>query len=349
MFSDEIQAGEKLVLSLSQIAELSSVTSQHPSTALVRFTHMLDAWRAGVERRLMETLGDDPRSRFSYLFQLFHDELYAAGHTIGARDVESLRGVVKLLKHFQQRFDPAIRSQDFDWRQPITAESPTPDLAQIESKRWEFHEALLREGEANPTQEMDPLEVARNVGLHESHAREFFIYLARIGRLRRDRLSAMWRQLANEVDTEDSMGVPSAPSTPRKPLTVFLCHASEDKEPVRELARYVRGLGHEAWLDEDRLLPGQDFDYEIRQALRRCDVVLVCLSDNSMKRGYIQRELKRALDVAEEFPAGELFLIPLRLASCEIPDHLKHLHYVDLFQPNGLKRLSAALALRASA
>jgi hypothetical protein len=78
-------------------------------------------------------------------------------------------------------------------------------------------------------------------------------------------------------------------------------------------------------------------------------VVLVCLSDNSMKRGYIQRELKRALDVAEEFPAGELFLIPLRLASCEIPDHLKHLHYVDLFQPNGLKRLSAALALRASA
>jgi hypothetical protein len=349
MFSNEIQAGEELILSLSHVAESSSAASEHRSTDLVRFTRLLDAWRALVEQRLVETLGDDPRSRFSYLFQLFHDELYAAGHTIGGRDVDSLKGVVDLLRHFQLRFDPVIRSQGFDWRQPITPESPTPDLAQIESKRWEFHEVLLREGEAHPTQKVDPLEVARSIGLHESHAREFFISLARIGRLRRDRLPAVWQQLANEVDAEDSMGVATAPATPLKTLTVFLCHASEDKEPVRELAKYVRGLGHEPWLDEDRLLPGQDWDYEIRQALRRCDIVLVCLSDNSMKRGYIQKELKRALDIAEEFPAGALFLIPVRLTSCAIPDRLERLHYVDLFRPNGPERLSAALALRASA
>ena len=110
----------------------------------------------------------------------------------------------------------------------------------------------------------------------------------------------------------------------------------------------MKGLGHEPWLDEDKLLPGQNWDYEIRRALERCDIVLVCLSEHSMKRGYIQKELKRALDIADEFPPGALFLVPVRLSSSEMPDRLKHLHYVDMFQPNGLKRLSAALAARAS-
>jgi hypothetical protein len=88
MFSDEIQAGEDLVLSLSHLARPGAAASKHPSTELVRVVRLLDAWRAQVEQKLTETLGDDPRSRFSYLFHVFRDELHAAGHTIGERDVD---------------------------------------------------------------------------------------------------------------------------------------------------------------------------------------------------------------------------------------------------------------------
>jgi hypothetical protein len=133
MFPDAIQAGEDLVLSLSHLASSSAAASKQPSTELVRVVRLLDAWRAQVEQKLTETLGDDLRSRFSYLFHVFRDELHAAGHTIGERDVDSLKVVVNLLRQFELRFDPVSRSQRFDWRQPITPTSPTPEPAEIEA------------------------------------------------------------------------------------------------------------------------------------------------------------------------------------------------------------------------
>ena len=49
---------------------------------------------------------------------------------------------------------------------------------------------------------------------------------------------------------------------------IFLCHASEDKVPVRRVYRRLRAInGFEPWLDEKNLLAGQDWDYEIKRAL----------------------------------------------------------------------------------
>lgn len=120
-------------------------------------------------------------------------------------------------------------------------------------------------------------------------------------------------------------------------LRVFLCHASEDKPIVREL--YQRLLAEDwidpwldPWLDEEKLLPGQDWDLEIKKALEKSDVVLVCLSSNTvMKEGYVHRELRLALDVALEKPEGTIFIIPLRLGECELPRPLGKYQYVDYF------------------
>ena len=50
---------------------------------------------------------------------------------------------------------------------------------------------------------------------------------------------------------------------------IFLCHASEDKAQVREVYRRLRDIeGFEPWLDEEDLLAGQDWDYEIKRALK---------------------------------------------------------------------------------
>ena len=82
-------------------------------------------------------------------------------------------------------------------------------------------------------------------------------------------------------------------------LRIFLCHASEDKERVRELSDRLTRDGFDVWLDEERLLPRQDWDFAITQAVRNSDVVVVCISDRSAaKVGYVQRELRTVLDVA---------------------------------------------------
>jgi formylglycine-generating enzyme required for sulfatase activity len=132
-------------------------------------------------------------------------------------------------------------------------------------------------------------------------------------------------------------------------LRVFLCHSSADKPAVRELYRRLHDDGLEPWLDEEDLLPGQDWQRAIPKAVRDSDVVLVCLSRNSInKAGYVQKEIKFALDVADEQPEETIFLIPLKLEECDVPERLSRWQWVNLFNPNGYERLRRALRVRAT-
>lgn len=100
----------------------------------------------------------------------------------------------------------------------------------------------------------------------------------------------------------------------KRPLTVFLCHTSSDKPKVRDLYNRLTEDKVDAWLDEIKLLPGQDWQLEIPKAVRHSHIVVVCLSANSIsKTGYVQKEIRYALDVADEQPEGAIYLIPLRL------------------------------------
>ena len=77
-------------------------------------------------------------------------------------------------------------------------------------------------------------------------------------------------------------------------------------------------------------------------------MVIVCLSPTSINRaGYIQKEIKYALDVADEQPAGTIFIIPLKLEECDIPERLQRWQWANLFEERGYERLMRALQVRA--
>jgi hypothetical protein len=130
-------------------------------------------------------------------------------------------------------------------------------------------------------------------------------------------------------------------------LRVFLCHSSDDKEAVRELYRRLSAEKNiDPWLDDEKLLPGQDWDFEIDSALRASDAIIVCCSADSVKKeGYVQKEISRALNIAEEKPEGTIFIIPLRLDECQLPRRLSRWQRVDLFD-NGYKKLLRSLQYR---
>ena len=133
-----------------------------------------------------------------------------------------------------------------------------------------------------------------------------------------------------------------------RPLRVFLCHASQDKPAVRKLHRYLKQHGIEPWLDEIDLLPGENWEVEIPRALNASDVILVCLSKNSVnKEGYVQKEISFALDKALEKPDGTIFIIPAKLEDCDVPKRLSRFQWVDLFRPDSNKRLLLGLNKRA--
>src|SRR5688500_14796751 len=105
----------------------------------------------------------------------------------------------------------------------------------------------------------------------------------------------------------------SSQTNPPRLLKVFLCHASEDKDGVRELYRKLRADGVEPWLDEEALLGGQRWEEQIVEAVTGSDVVIVCLSPQAVSEaGFRHREIKLALDTAEKQPEGTNFLIPLK-------------------------------------
>jgi len=135
--------------------------------------------------------------------------------------------------------------------------------------------------------------------------------------------------------------------TQKTMLKVFLCHASEDKNLVRIMYKQLKQGGFSPWLDEIDILPGQDWQLEISQAVKHTNVVLVCLSIKSVtKAGFIQKEIKYALDKADEQPEGAIFVIPVKFEECNVPQRLSKWQWVNYFENGGHEKLINALNRR---
>jgi hypothetical protein len=94
---------------------------------------------------------------------------------------------------------------------------------------------------------------------------------------------------------------------------------------------------------------GQRWRVVIKSAIEDSHVVLVCLSRKSIVRqGFYHKEIRYALEVADEQPEGAIYLIPTRLEECDIPQNLEELHYVELFKDSGYAKLLNALTIRAN-
>jgi hypothetical protein len=132
-------------------------------------------------------------------------------------------------------------------------------------------------------------------------------------------------------------------------LTVFLCHSSGDKAAVRKLYSRLEADGLKPWLDEEDLLPGQDWQVEIRNAVRACDKIIVCLSPAAVnKEGFIHTEIEYALNIAERKPEGTVFIIPAKPEECSVPERLRKWQWVNLFEGKGYERLLRSLKLQGS-
>lgn len=122
---------------------------------------------------------------------------------------------------------------------------------------------------------------------------------------------------------------------------VFLCYAAPDRASVADLYDQLGSSGLVPWMDHKCINAGEQWQPAIRRAIRACDFFILCLSRNSVnRRGFMQREIRMALEIWEEKLEEDIYLIPVRLEECEITDvRIQVLQWVDLFQPDGYARL----------
>jgi cold shock CspA family protein len=114
---------------------------------------------------------------------------------------------------------------------------------------------------------------------------------------------------------------------------IFINYAREDKDFADKLYSDLRQAGESPWMDSMDLILGQPVDATIRKAISDSSYFITLLSSRSVgKKGYVQKEIRHALDIAEEYPEDQIWILPLRIDECEPSfEGLKRLHRCDLF------------------
>jgi hypothetical protein len=114
---------------------------------------------------------------------------------------------------------------------------------------------------------------------------------------------------------------------------VFLAYVEEDYAIVHRLYSQLRAHGCEPWLDKKKLLAGQNWPRAIEQAIEISSFFVPCFSKRAGgKRGHFQAELRWALDCASRLPLDDVYIIPVRLEECTVPQRIRReLQYIDLF------------------
>jgi TIR domain len=134
--------------------------------------------------------------------------------------------------------------------------------------------------------------------------------------------------------------------------TVFISYAREDSNAAKRLRKDLKDTGLNPWLDKEELLPGQNWENEIKNAISKSRYFIALFSKTSVKKiGYYQNEIKFALEVLKSYPPNRIFYIPVRLEDCEIPyNEIKSIHRADLFPvddenvwKDGVKRILRAM------
>ena len=150
-------------------------------------------------------------------------------------------------------------------------------------------------------------------------------------------------RVATAAAAGDRSAAVSAPSGGR---TVFICHASEDKDKASEVRDALKRADLDPWLDKDALRGGDRWDDFIASTIEKVDYFVVlnshALAAKSREASYVNKEINRALEAQKARLVGH-FIVPARIDDTPLVEPLGKYQAVDLRSPDGLRDLVRAV------
>jgi TIR domain len=135
----------------------------------------------------------------------------------------------------------------------------------------------------------------------------------------------------------------------------FVSYVREDTDEVGKLVSVLQAASIPVWKDTENLWPGEDWQQKIRDAVEDGSLVFIaCFSTNSVQKAktYMNAELRLAIDQIRLMKPGQVWLLPVRLDACDLPDFdlgnnrtLNSLQRIDLFGPNRDENLDRLISV----
>jgi hypothetical protein len=111
---------------------------------------------------------------------------------------------------------------------------------------------------------------------------------------------------------------------------IVLSYAPDDMMRVERFYRAFHEAGLKPWMDSIDRPPGALWERALSVAIRRCDLLIIFLSERSVdKHGLLRKEHIQALSDWEEKGADDVFVVLARLEACKVPDELANFQKFD--------------------
>lgn len=125
---------------------------------------------------------------------------------------------------------------------------------------------------------------------------------------------------------------------------VFISHRGSDAVRSRDLAEVIRAAGHDVWLDEWKITPGDSIIARIEEGLQNADFIVLCLSADGVTAPWVSREWMSTL--ARQLEGHNVKVVPVQLSGGQLPAILADIKVADLAASwdTGVTALLTALA-----
>lgn len=103
----------------------------------------------------------------------------------------------------------------------------------------------------------------------------------------------------------------------------FISYSRQDKAIALRLHEELEFRGLPIWIDLEDIRGGTHWALEIELAITECPFLILLLSPSAVKSEYVKKEYSLAIELNKT-------IIPVLLQTCEIPDAIAAIQYIDL-------------------
>ncbi|MFM7642826.1 MAG: toll/interleukin-1 receptor domain-containing protein [Cyanobium sp.] len=115
----------------------------------------------------------------------------------------------------------------------------------------------------------------------------------------------------------------------KRDYDIFISYAHAEKPFVQSLYAWLQDVaGFQVWWDSRDLAAGASLATELQKGIGRCRAVVLVASDESLSRGWVQKEYNAAMDECANFEGFRM--VVLRMANANVDLLMKGISWIDV-------------------